>query len=447
MPRPLIQLDPSDKVLTVVATNLDLDSDIEQIIAVKRPDNVDAPVRILIADSNSVKGRYFYRSWESATGANSSRLFSLTVSDLIGDHGQQIVVSGMNAQGLLTLDVFAKDAPSGGQNLAFHSVCGVAANDIRIIEVDRGDQYTIGDKNGASFPIIADYPDPASDNTLDLIRVTYGWKYSEGSFVAGPEEKVPGERIVQKKLEDLYKSQGAEGFEGFISGAWVSYGDTVPTSSNSRPAELINFDPAKRRIARYMGDIEEIYVWSESYRVWTSKIIASAKSEPVPTIARSFIIDVTSIDTIEIKIEGSDLGEISSAVYVRLPDSVERAYYFKNDISTTLPSSILDGEYTDSKDLTIEFRESRVTWKQGDTERSGSFAIFSLGTSRIVTIRFASEADRPSDIRNFLLEASEKRIAGRLVKKIVLSPVQLIVRGYEDAAGDALSLDLVDKAP
>jgi hypothetical protein len=436
--RPRISIDPEDIVLEVSEANLDLDADLEQVIAVKNADGADEPVRVIIADSDSSRGRYYFASWESPTGATSSHVFSMMLSDLIGDHGVEIVVQGMDSKGLLTLDVFAKDAPSQIQSLSFHSICQVTANDIRIEEIERGDKYAKEQKNGESFSIITCFPDQGSKNVLDTIQVTYNWKYGENKYVAESPVKIAGEQVDQQRLEELYTSSGVASFEKYIEGAWVSFGPGG-SSTVQNPLELIDFEPGARRISRFMGDTEEIYVWNGSYRILASRMDMITRSEPVPTILRTFKITATTVNTLEIDIEESGLGEVSSGTFERLSEETERKFFFHGTKASN-PPSMPRGKYSNLKGLSVSFGDYRAAWKEDGVEREGVFFVFSMGADKILTVRFKGET------RNYLMVTSEKRKGNLVTRNMLLTPVQLTVDGYEES-GDALSLDQVENVP
>ena len=68
--RPRIVVDPGDSVLQVVNANLDQTPYGKQVIAVKRTDDVESPVRLIVADADPARGAYYYQSWESATNSS-----------------------------------------------------------------------------------------------------------------------------------------------------------------------------------------------------------------------------------------------------------------------------------------------------------------------------------------------------------------------------------------
>jgi hypothetical protein len=74
---PRISLDPGDTVLQVINATLDQSPYQKQVIAVKRTGDVDAPVRIIVADADPSRGTFYYQSWDSPTNATDGRVFAL----------------------------------------------------------------------------------------------------------------------------------------------------------------------------------------------------------------------------------------------------------------------------------------------------------------------------------------------------------------------------------
>ena len=222
MPQPRITIDPRDTVLQVINAALRKGTQEEQqVIAVKRMDEVDSPVRLLVVDVDPERGTYYFQSWESPTNATDNRIFSLAVKDLIGDHDVQIEASGMNKDGKLTLDIFRRGQDPHGTELVYVPVCQIVADDIHVEESDRPDTYTMDQKNGDSFPIDTFVRDPDSQDVMDLLKISYQWVPKEGRYVPGSPEKVPGEKTAQAQLSKLFSDLTPSPFEDFLAGSWI----------------------------------------------------------------------------------------------------------------------------------------------------------------------------------------------------------------------------------
>src|SRR5512136_2734206 len=92
-PVPKVPLERGEVLASVLNCNLDLDASEEQILVLRSQEEPDAPLRIAVADYDSVRGTYI-RSWEGPTSATNLRLFEVSIQDLVGDHNQEIVCRG-----------------------------------------------------------------------------------------------------------------------------------------------------------------------------------------------------------------------------------------------------------------------------------------------------------------------------------------------------------------
>ena len=446
-PLPRIVMDPADKVISVMEANLDQDSDIEQVIAVKRIEPVSSPVRIIVADSNSAKGRYYYQSCQADTGSVSSRIFGMSLQDLVGDHGTEIVVRGMDSQGKLTLDVFKRAAPAAGKDLVFRSVCHVSADNISIDQVERSAQYSSGQKNGQSFPITASDHDPASGNSMDLLRTVYTWSFAESRFVPGTVEKVPGEKVEQKQLDALFASTDTESFASFLDGLWIELGAPAKPGAPPPVSQLISFQPGRKLISRHIGDTMEIYVWSGSSRLLYDRLLVTIADETSHTVARYIIIRALSMDSIEVSIQEADLADDTKATMVRVTDSIADRYLNERTPSVQLAPSSLSGAYRDEMGLRLSFSGSVVTWVDAFSQKRGYYISYAINGVPAIAVRFLNESGSPGPALNYLVEPGSRKEMGKAIRTLTLSPIRLTVGGYEEDAGDPLVLDKMEDPP
>ncbi len=435
MTRPRIWIDPQYKILQVLNVNLDQDADEEQVIAVKRIDDVGSPVRILVVDADPESGTYYFQSWESDTSATDTRVFSLSAKDIIGDHSLQLVASGMNESGKITLDVFHLLPPSHGKGLLYKAVCQLVADEISVEESDRPDSYGTDRKPGSSFPIVAYLRDPDSQNVMDLVRIHYAWSGAEGRYVPGAPEKIPGEEVQQAQLRTLFTSSGEQAFEQFISGSWVQ-----PAKDGF--ASIITFDPVGRRISLSSGNTLEAYIWRESHRTIYNRLLAVGENETVLQIQliRTFSITVNDPNTITVTIIGNDSGESPTVSYTKVTDDIRQKLIDRPDAQAVLSTLVLSGHYTGAQGLAIDFQAPRLTWTDADGQRTGSYVIFSIGSGTILSTRFPTGIGEPDRISSWLVDYKEKSDPVSTTRTLNLSPVQLTVNGYEEANGDDLSL-------
>jgi hypothetical protein len=432
--RPRIWIDPQYTVRQVINVNLDQDADEEQVIAVKKIADMGSPVRILVVDADPARGTYYFQSWDSDTSATDIRVFSLSARDLIGDHSLQIVASGMNEAGRLTLDVFRLLPPSPGKGLLYRPVCQLVADEISVEESERPDSYTTDPKPGTSFPIVAYLRDPDSHNVMDLVRIHYLWNAAEGRYVPGTAEKMPGEEVQQAQLRTLFTGSGEQAFEQFISGSWVQVvKDTY--------ASIITFDPVARRISLSSGNTQEAYLWRESHRTIYNRLLVVGENETVLQIQliRTFSITVNDPNTITVTIIGNDSGESPTVSFTKVSDDIRQKLIDRPDAQAVLSSLALSGRYSGRQGVAVDFQAPRLTWADRDGQRAGTYVLFSFGGATILSIRFHTETGDPDQISSWLVDYKERKDPISETRTLNLSPVKLTVNGYEEANGDDLS--------
>jgi hypothetical protein len=433
--RPRIWIDPQYRVLQIINVNLDQDPDEEQVIAVKRVADMGSPVRLLVVDADPARGTYYFQSWESDTSATDIRVFSLSARDIIGDHSLQIVASGMNDAGRLTLDVFRLLPPSQGKGLVYKPVCQLVADEITVDENERPDSYATDPKPGTSFPVIAYLRDPDSQNVMDLVRIRYSWNPGEARYVPGAAEKIPGEEVQQAQLKSLFTGSGEQAFEQFISGSWVQV-------VKDAYASIITFDPIGRKISLSSGNTQEAYLWRESLRTIYNTLRAVGENETVLQIRliRTFSITVNDPNTITVTIRSNDSDESSTVIYTKVSDDIRQKLIDRPDAQAILSPLALSGRYAGKRGLTVDFQATGVTWTDGGGQRTGSYVLFSVGGGTILSTRFRTQPGEHDQISSWLVDYREKMDSTSAIRTIILSPVQLTVNGYEEANGDDLSL-------
>jgi hypothetical protein len=440
--RPRISIDPKYTVLQVLDENLDRDPDQEQIIAARDLTEVGSPVHLIVVDADTARGTYYFQSWDTDTSARDSRVFSLSARDLVGDHSLQIVASGMNDAGKLTLDVYKLLPPAPGRGLAYKPICQLVADEITIDETDRPDSYSTDIKPGAAFPITAFFRDPESQNVTDLLRVRYTWNAAEGRYVPGSPEKIPGEEVRQAQLKSLFASSGERAFEQFISGSWVQVQPGTPGKSRDTILSIIDFDPVNRKISLSSGNTEEVYLWRESHRTIYNSLLAIGENETVLQIQllRTFYVTVTDTNAITVTIRGVDTDQTSTVKYVRVDDEIRQRLLDRPDSQATLSTMSLSGRYVGSRGMIIDFQSPRIDWRDSDGLRTGTYILFTLDGATILSARFGATPEEDGHVASWIVDYAEKKDAVSITRTLKLTPVQLTVAGYQEGNGDPLSL-------
>jgi hypothetical protein len=440
--RPKVSIDPRYSVIQVLNVNLDQDADEEQVIAVKDLEQVGSPVRLLVVDADPARGTYYFQSWDADTSATDNRVFQVSVRDIIGDHSLQLVASGMNDAGKLTLDVYRLLPPTQGKGLVYRPVCQLVADEVSVEDSERPDSYATDPKPGASFPIVAYLRDPDSENVMDLVRIRYSWNSREGRYIPAAPEKIPGEEVRQAQLKALFTSSGEQPFEQFISGSWVQVQPGIPGKTRDAYLSILDFDTLNRKISLSSGNTQEAYLWRESHRTIYNSLLVIGENETVLQIQllRTFYISVSDPNTISVTIRGNDTDETTTVTYTRVDDGIRQKLLDRPDAQVVLSPLPLAGRYIGKLGLIVDFQSPAITWRDASGVRTGTYVIFSLGGGTIMSTRFGAGPTDAGTIASWRVDYQERKDSVSVTRTIVLSPVQLTVSGYEEANGDALSL-------
>ena len=441
MPQPHVTIDPQDTVLQVINTNLRRGPEEEQVIAVKRIADVDSPVRVLVIDVDPERGTYYFQSWESPTNATDNRVFSLSVKDMLGDHDVQIVASGMSKDGKLTLDIFRRGRAQRGEELVYKPICQIVADDIHVNESERPDSYATDPKNGDSFPVDTFIRDPDSQNPTDLVKIAYTWSPQEGRYVPGAPEKVPGEKAAQAQVSKLSTSTDAASFEGFLAGSWVETLPDQPHPARGRVPSVLSFDPRARKIAFSQGDTQEVYTWRDTLRTLYNRAYLIGDNETVPQIGRTFAVTAQSAITLSVSIQSIDSGDSAPVTYGRIADETQARILARSGSRAAPALPPLDGEYSSTDGLTLDFHSPRLSWNEHGRQRSAEYVLFPLDGKVILSARFLGDERSGDENHSWTVDFKESKAPTGTVRSLTLSPAQLTVQGYEDAVGDTLSLE------
>ena len=200
-----------------------------------------------------------------------------------------------------------------------------------------------------------------------------------------------------------------------------------------------------RKISISSGNTQEAYIWRESYRTIYNSLRAIGENETVLQIQliRTFFIIVNDPNTITVTIISNDSGESPSAVYTRVNDEIRQKLIDRPDTQATLSALPLLGRYMGQQGLSIDFQYPRITWTDGGRQRTGTYVLFSLAGSTVLTTRFRSGNGETDEVTSWLVDYKEKRDSSTTTRSLGLSPIQLTVNGFEEANGDDLSLQQV----
>ena len=293
-----------------------------------------------------------------------------------------------------------------------------------------------------AFRSPADLRDPDSPNPRDLVRIRYTWNASEGRYVPGSPEKIPGEKVQQAQLEALYNSSGEDAYEQFIAGSWVQILPASSPKGVDTYGPIIEFDPRGRKIALSTGNTEEVYLWRESHRTIYNHLLLIGENETV----------------LQIRLDPHLLHQRRIGEHHHRHDRRHRSdrlahgHLHEGDGGNTRApprAARRPGAHVRAEALRRvrragrplhRFPSARSTWTDKRGGRTGTYVVFTVGQRPILSVRLSSANGRQGTVRSWLLDYREKKDPTRIQRTVSLSPVVLTVKGYEEARGDAIVL-------
>lgn len=425
--------------------NLDIDEPEEQIVIVKRSDDPEDRVRILVTDFDSLRNSYRV-TWEGVSLATNVRTFSIYTSDLLGDHVEEIVGIGTDRQGRQTMDVFRRRQGLGmTSGIQYENVFSVATDgSIEIGSRPRSDSYRTLQSNGISFPIDVYRQNRETETSLDLIKTRWSWNVAEGRYLQTTVEPIPAVQIEEEQLRGLYDAE-SDVVESFIQGPWFrSEGESMGPD-----LELAYFDPEDREVVLFHDDRQERYEWLNSYKTLYASgpgLWMNLRNDVLSTVRRQLSVTVLGVDSIVLSVEGA---EYWNGRYRRMTPGIQSGILKKYDLES--PSFVLDGVYINENDTELlfnrpffRFRTDRFDWSGGYNLISINDAILEL---KVLEYDRAPEGvviheDESFTVR-YRITYQEQQSEGGQIRRLQLRPVQITVDGLVPTAGEEFVLEQV----
>ncbi len=428
-----IPLSGAETLLDVLAFNLDADQEDEQVLVVKRSDEL--PVRILVADYDP-EAREWIRSWEGATAATKIKTFQVTVNDLVGDRNLDLVCSGMDEEGEQTLTVFWRSV-STEEPAAYVRIASIRADSIIVEETDRPESYKLGQTNGESWKISAYSRDEESENLLDQVRETWAFSFRDGVYVSEGLEKIPGAQIEQRTIARLLTGD-ADAFERFLDGIWYRETD----SPNGPNARLVVFDPFADEIHFIADGLIESYGWEDSHATRYG-IFIGGRSMAVASMRRLMDVELTGSNRVGLRIFQdlrikADISEQWNGRYRKM--GPEDSAAFARERALTLGSGpALEGDWTGADGAALSLSANGFAREVGGVRTNGGKAAFSMGGKTILQLRTVRQDGLAGPVENFEVRLKTGMTEGSSIEILELVPVRLGMDGSEPTGEDASS--------
>jgi len=435
---PRVALGEEFLLISTVDANLDLDEPEEQILLVKRRDDPEDRIRVLVTDFDTLRNTHRV-TWQGETTATNVRTFALYVRDLIGDHVNELVCFGTDNQGLQTLDVFRRDPSPASSGLAFRQILQITTDaSIEIEDRPRSDAYRSLQSNGISFPVLSFRRNPATDAPLDLIKTSYYWRVQQGRYVAELEEEIPGVVVEESQLRELYDGEVTV-IERFLEGPWYR----ASGSDIGSDVEMAYFSTQDREIVLFRSGAQERYLWQNSYKslyeggpgVWMN-----LKNEILQRVRRQMSITVLGLDSIFVSVDDA---EYWTGRYQRMTPGLQNAVVQN---SRTINSEVeLIGVFRNENNEEIVFSEPFFTLRTEDIQWHGGYNVFQADELVLELKIISDNGEERSFSRSFFLEVQEEGSDDQTVRRLTLKPAEITINGVQSVPGRDYVLEQVER--
>lgn len=427
--------------LALLTASLDDDPNREQIVAFRAAGSTGSPIHVGVIDYRH-DGESWEMIWEAVTQALNPDTLQITLIDLVGDPGPEIVVRGTAGDDRQTLDAYRRTPAGGGSSATYRTIARIVAHGTLEIGDSRGGEA----RADAAVPLIARVKAPESESGLDLLRVTYAWNAERGEYLRRRTDPITAPVDPEAPLAELYARPGIEPYEAFLAGPW--YRD-VPSSAldGSDRRELLVFAADERLISAYDGEILEQFEWVVSHRPLVAHLDVWARNLTIEAIGKTFSIEAQSAAEIRVDVRGTDPHDRSRATYRRLTQDEQDVLLAADEAPDAI--AVLSGLYRSADGHSIDFADDRFVWTDEDAETvlTGGFAL----RGRVLSMKIVGPRGEHRGYLTYLVDYAEIESSQRIERSLRLTRVEAGSTGAGAAAAPALLLNrkepIIDRHP
>ena len=263
---------------------------------------------------------------------------------------------------------------------------------------------------------------------------------------AAPPAPVPGASGASAgagELQELLAGDGTARWERHLAGPWYRLAPAETGAAPDRGLQLILFEPERRRVTLFEGEVQESYLWDDSHRPAASRIGIRVRNELVPSIERTIDVEAVTGAEIRVAMQGGDHHFDGN---YRTLDADARARLARPDAVRPGPVELdLAGRYLDAAGEAIDFEPPRFTWQSGDQRISGVYALYSL-ERLIIVFKVTSPAGVTRELRTYTVDYRQRRRGERLLRSLVLHPARLEISGVAEVGAAALHFERLEFA-
>ncbi len=433
-PVPKVPLDPGQFIVTIIQTNLDLDTEDEQILVHKVSKGEDSPIIVDIVDFDTIRNKYVI-SWEYETKATNVRSFNLSLEDVTGDHNLEIVCTGSYGNDKQTIDILKRSSGMSRYGLlAYKPILSLMENgNIEIQQEQRSQGYKTGISNGKSFPVITTANSGGDGKRFDIVKKTYYWRNDEDRYSLINTEVIPGKKIEDSRLRKLLTGSKSA-FERYLSSMWIL---SAAQKADSGTGPLVLFDLDGRKITFYDNNIQEIYRWESSTKTLYNTLIINCRNDIVPYLRITLYIRIIDMNTIRLVYKDDSMRNTKKATnkswsgkYIKTDKALEDYLFTQTIPDKDLPDSAnLSGYYQSDTGGEIYFDPPRFELKKDGKTYHGAVYLYSIGTD-ILQLKFINDEQEVTGIKTYKYDFLVNKTDTEIVRTLVLIPGKINVTGF-----------------
>jgi len=415
--QPLVSIDPSYRLVDVYQSTTDYGPLEIQVLILEDLSRAAAPLLIQVVDYDPNRQSH-YVSWERLSTILPQHFLSVHMDDLIGNFTQEIILRGTDPEDRQRLEIYR---PNLENNITtgYTPILNLSSRgSIEITPLERDSAYQSRLLGGISYPIEVTEPDPTSTNQNELVRRTFEYVPSQGAYLVRSQERISNDQALGQQLQNLIAG-GLPALTAFLEGPWYPQTPTGDVRDTS-----IFFDYEQRQIILFTDEEQEVYSWTNTTRTLRNALYIVAVNDIFPSTRIQFSVSV---------INGTDINLVPQSnialagVYRRIPQGLQQNQINSRDRSQFLGPEI-QGLYRNNQNWEINFELPRFQLTEGENQQSGS-AVFFQFVAPLLQLKFINENGLIQENRYYEYEHTEQIQGQRIVRTLVLRPVQLSVDG------------------
>jgi len=433
--RPKINIGNNYQIIYIRNINLSLGIEEEQVIvAVDRENRHN--LKIMVIEFDSVRNRYI-SAWETEIRNINYRSVSISYMDVVGDHGFEIIFHALSLDNKQVLNIFRRThSPFGGINLFYESILNLEVNgEIEIQEVARSQAYHLGQRSGASFPVITfENINTDGDPQPSVLRTTYMWNYQANRYLNVFQEVIPARIIEEQKISQMLFNN-TESFQAFLEGKWQN------VNSSNLIISFAGGNNIRNEIIFYTSDTMEVLMWQNAaYSQLHRTINIHARNDQIHFITKRVTIRIENMNRIRVDVRKNDprsrstVSHTMDGFYTRIPNNMLPLHSARHSTPVNI---VLNGEFLGANSSII-FEDHNFTFRSGNTTRRGIFSIYNFNNDEILELRFIDENFQIRERRIYRIDMNQQILENSIINNITLTRGAITINSFSPSGDDPI---------